>query len=410
VPSVFKRILPLVAVAVLCLPTSANAYTCAGSCGAGSMDGSCYCDEDCFGYEDCCDDICTQCPTLSGCGGGAGDCGNGYCEPSEDASTCPQDCNTGCGNISFEGCCNGQTLQFCEAGELKSIDCNQQPSCGWQPTGPFYDCGTDGTPDPSGQNPLACGGGTAPVCGNGICEAGENTSTCPTDCDGGQPVCGNGSCEAGESAQTCPADCGGGGPGCADKQCGFDSQGNPCGTCPEGFFCTWEGHCESAEPCEGNCEGKQCGDDGCGDSCGTCPAGLMCSDFGMCVSPYGDVIEQPEEDVVCYPDCTGRVCGNDGCGGSCGVCPEGYGCTGLGLCEEGYVPPEPDVVVDTGGGTSGYSCPPGESLIYGKCVATGDETGEATSCTVAASPQPTVIVLFLLLLISLSVMRRRTAL
>ncbi len=49
---------------------------------------------------------------------------------------------------------------------------------------------------------------TGPQCGNGICETGENASSCPTDC---KPAaqCGNGICETGENASSCPTDCSG---------------------------------------------------------------------------------------------------------------------------------------------------------------------------------------------------------
>jgi len=49
---------------------------------------------------------------------------------------------------------------------------------------------------------------TGPKCGDGKCEAPENSSTCPADCKA-PPVkkCGNTVCESGESANTCPIDC-----------------------------------------------------------------------------------------------------------------------------------------------------------------------------------------------------------
>lgn len=39
-------------------------------------------------------------------------------------------------------------------------------------------------------------------CGNGVCEAGEDSLNCPADCGGG-PVCGNGICEPAEVGSTC---------------------------------------------------------------------------------------------------------------------------------------------------------------------------------------------------------------
>lgn len=46
------------------------------------------------------------------------------------------------------------------------------------------------------------------VCGNGTCNAScEDSSTCPGDCTGGGPVCGNTVCESGEDFTNCSADC-----------------------------------------------------------------------------------------------------------------------------------------------------------------------------------------------------------
>ncbi len=45
-----------------------------------------------------------------------------------------------------------------------------------------------------------------PVCGNGVCEIGEDAVNCPQDCS--TAVCGNGICEPPETAQSCPQDCG----------------------------------------------------------------------------------------------------------------------------------------------------------------------------------------------------------
>ncbi len=43
------------------------------------------------------------------------------------------------------------------------------------------------------------------VCGNRICQAGETSTNCPSDCSAGQ--CGNGVCESGETITSCPTDC-----------------------------------------------------------------------------------------------------------------------------------------------------------------------------------------------------------
>lgn len=46
---------------------------------------------------------------------------------------------------------------------------------------------------------------SAAVCGNGVCEAGETTASCVTDCPP-PAVCGDKICEGSEPA-TCPNDC-----------------------------------------------------------------------------------------------------------------------------------------------------------------------------------------------------------
>ncbi|MBM4356309.1 MAG: trypsin-like serine protease, partial [Deltaproteobacteria bacterium] len=141
-------------------------------------------------------------------GTGPTNCGNGKCDAGENAQTCPKDCSGGaCGSISYQGCCDGETLKYCEGGELKQINCSNKPLCGWQTGASFYDCGTNGTGDPSGDYPQDCSKVTGPACGNGKCESGETTATCPADCKT-STTCGDGKCDAGETASTCSQDCG----------------------------------------------------------------------------------------------------------------------------------------------------------------------------------------------------------
>lgn len=63
----------------------------------------------------------------------------------------------------------------------------------------------------AGENNANCAMDCPPVivCGNGVCEAGESNANCPADCVP-SAVCGNSYCEAGESKASCPGDCGGG--------------------------------------------------------------------------------------------------------------------------------------------------------------------------------------------------------
>lgn len=118
---------------------------------------------------------------------------------------------TNCGKVTTEGCCDGQTVWFCDNGVLSKIDCTQNPKCGWQASQSYYDCGTAGTADPSGTNPMACSGffgdggppklpdqavpaGCGAVTAEGCCD-GETLKYCDSgtlsvlDCSG-NPKCG----------------------------------------------------------------------------------------------------------------------------------------------------------------------------------------------------------------------------
>jgi MYXO-CTERM domain-containing protein len=63
----------------------------------------------------------------------------------------------GCGKLTIEGCCDGQTLQFCQNGVLRSQDCSGTPSCGWSPIVGAYQCGTSGGAELTGKFPKVCG-------------------------------------------------------------------------------------------------------------------------------------------------------------------------------------------------------------------------------------------------------------
>ncbi len=245
------------------------------------------------------------CSPVSGGGGvctpgSGGKCGNGNCDMGENGTTCAIDCNAKlwdqCPSVNLCG-----PGLFCIGWKDGTNRCTQ-------------DCPTPNstTGCPSGYicYPLdgESGGACAPdanapkLCGNGVCDAGEQNQACPEDCSGGvcgavgpegccdgtvrtwcefgalqmegcgtqgcgwsvadnrylcgfdgtdpdgnlprscgdiaTPTCGNSECETGESSSTCPQDCGPGGPVCGDGVC-VNVEG--CTLCPEDC-----GPCEDA--------------------------------------------------------------------------------------------------------------------------------------------------------------------
>ncbi len=100
----------------LCTPDGPGGTgTCQGQCGDSAFDGSCYCDQGCASFGDCCDDFCDYCSALNpnecggcqgscdgkqcgddGCGGSCGSCGaglvclSGSCEASAGGNNCDE--------------------------------------------------------------------------------------------------------------------------------------------------------------------------------------------------------------------------------------------------------------------------------------------------------------------------------
>lgn len=242
--------------------------------------------------------------------------GDWSCYPAGGSVEPPQ----GCGDIDYTGCCNGDTLQWCEQGVLKTINCGQNPKCGWDGAKGFYNCATNGQADPSGQYPLQCGGG----------------ATCQPDCAGKK--CGNDGC-GGLCGMCAP------GQSCVNYQCaapatecdGITYQG-----CCDGQTLKW---CEQGQLKTGSCTDKpQCGWDAdqsyynCGTSGNEDPTGE-------------NPISCDAEPVVpeCIPECGDFDCGSDGCGGSCGTCPDTH------YCHQGYCELLPDVCPD-GSVWNGHEC------------------------------------------------------
>ncbi len=283
----------------------------------------------------------------------------------------------GCGDIDYTGCCDGELLQWCENGQLKSLNCADKQHCGWDAANGYYNCGTAGQADPSGSNPLSC----------------ESEPVCVPSCAGkscGSDGCGGscGSCGAGQSCQ------GGqcvGGPtgGCGDVT--FEG-------CCDGSVLTW---CENGELKSADCAGKP--------SCGWDAANgyYNCGTSGQ-ADPSGANPKSCEAAPACVPDCAGRECGNDGCGGLCGVCGANAVCD-AGTC----VVEEEEPVVNP--------CPPGYTLDGNYCYPTdptpadrldGPEEEEVvesdSGCTAGRSASERIGLLFAALLCVLALLRRPT--
>ncbi len=118
------------------------------------VDGDCLCIPQCTGK---------QCGN-DGCGGSCGSCGAGLsCWDGTCLAVAPGLCKgtfepsgPSCVGLDIIGCCDGLgRANWCEDGALYCIECaTLNPLCGW--AGTLYDCGTDGLPDPSGNNPYEC--------------------------------------------------------------------------------------------------------------------------------------------------------------------------------------------------------------------------------------------------------------
>jgi len=85
----------------------------------------------------------------------------------------------GCGSYTYEGCCEGQILLWCENGWLCGSDCSLLPYCGWDAAQTIYNCDTLGNPAPGNNPPMQCPSVTD-VDGDGY--------DAPADCDDTNPL------------------------------------------------------------------------------------------------------------------------------------------------------------------------------------------------------------------------------
>ena len=130
---------------------------CTGKqCGPSGCGGHCgFCPEghDCLGGQ--CSVCVPACLELEcgadGCGGSCGSCGEG-------AKCFSGICVQGpCFGITYEGCCDGEMLKYCDNSIVATQDCGESMlHCGWSAADQYYDCGTPGNPDPADVHPMDC--------------------------------------------------------------------------------------------------------------------------------------------------------------------------------------------------------------------------------------------------------------
>ncbi len=98
----------------------------------------------------------------------------------------------GCGSYSFEGCCEGQILLWCENGWLCGSDCSLLPYCGWDAAQGFYNCGTPGDPAVGNSPPMECPPAVTDVDGDGYEPPADCDDTNPNVNPGATENCANG--------------------------------------------------------------------------------------------------------------------------------------------------------------------------------------------------------------------------
>lgn len=127
-----------------------------------------------------------------------------------------------------------------------------------------------------------------PKCGNGVCESGESTQNCSSDCksSGGSWVCGDGKCDIGEQFY-CQKDCTA--PVCGDGKCQSPENASNCAQDCKSSGGTWvcgDGKCDLGESfyCAKDCKqdpltclGKECA-----DALKVCSAKPGCSQAMQC--------------------------------------------------------------------------------------------------------------------------------
>ncbi|MBT9555876.1 MAG: hypothetical protein IV100_07605 [Myxococcales bacterium] len=342
--------------------------SCVDACGGEGQDGTCYCDEDCFVYGDCCADVCEVCTAdvAAGCAGCIPDCSGREC--GDDG------CGGSCGECSGGATCSNFVCQQDGDNCLNAVAL----AVGATATGDLAGAFADHTYTPGS---LCFGLGDDEALGRDrvyrfVGDGAWYTVTLTTEGWDGHVWVGYG-CDG--LADNCLAEAN------VVQAAGVESLDVYLDPGQEVVIVVDEPQLPASDdnsarvyqlnvattepPCVPSCDAAECGDDGCGGSCGECDGQDACVS-GEC---------------VCQPSCTDKVCGTDGCGGPCGnPCAGGLVCTSDGTACE----------------TPGESC--GSALVVGSLpfISSGD-TSELTSdvdpdsCGTAASGMPDAVYRFM---------------
>ena len=277
-----------------------NQATCSGKCGVFKSGAPCQCDEKCFQFKNCCEDICTECKSTFEV-----QC----CEPQCDGKQCGDD---GCGGICGT-CSNGQECSDVGQCETPCVpDCNGK-TCGDDGCG-----GTCGTcPDGSTCNPIINGCVGGEITG---CDSAQNVGALPYVVDGDTSAAVN---DFSFANGECPGETIGWGGASNDDVYEFTAPAD------SDYQFQLKAKFDSALYVMTGCNDGAClGADEVIGSNKTETLTLSLSQdqtVYVVVDGFGNVSNVTGEytliiQSICVADCTNKTCGDDGCGGSCGTC------------------------------------------------------------------------------------------
>ncbi|MGB0592148.1 MAG: lamin tail domain-containing protein [Myxococcota bacterium] len=364
-----------------CTCDASEVMGCEGGCYENAWIGNEYCD------------VGLNCEEYAYDGGDCDTCGNAWCGPDENNSTCPEDCTeVQCETGKIETC-DGLCVNSEEESSLGDGDCNEAFGCeAWNWDG--GDC------CPVGEA-KDCYDGCANVAWVGDGECHTNFGCVEWDFDDGDCIgCGDGECGIGETPENCAEDCDA--PTCADnEQLGCDWQCYPKswygdGSCDVAFQCedaNWDNDdcCPTGfiKGCDGQCGWEAyLGDGGCTAEFDCVEMAQDNGDCGICGDDECNIIN--ENPTLCPADCGGSGCGEgylDDCFGGCtpatylgnDTCDEAFSCSVWDWDEQDCCPDGQKPTCE-GGCAEGETYGDGECDQDFNCEDLSFDGGDCSSC------------------------------